>query len=89
LRLKCSGIAENAFVSMRRGGASRYIIAWFHLSKTKGILKELVHAVDVLGRARRGCVKTWLVNTSGFRYTQSAERQGVKCRRIDPPECLP
>ena len=40
---------ESTFVSIRRGGASRYIIAWFHLSKTKGILKELVHAVDVLG----------------------------------------
>ena len=33
LRRNASGIAENTLVSISRGGASRYIIAWFYLPR--------------------------------------------------------
>src|ERR1700682_5456519 len=50
LRRNASGIAENIFVSISRGGTSRYIIAWFHLMNDEGTINEHVRAVDVIPR---------------------------------------
>jgi hypothetical protein len=46
LRRNASGIAENTFVSMSRGGASRYIIREF-TREVRITIDEHVRAVDV------------------------------------------
>src|SRR6202035_1789903 len=48
LRRNASGSAENTLVSISRGGVSRYIIAWFHLSETRRhSINQHVDPVDV------------------------------------------
>jgi hypothetical protein len=47
-------------VSISRGGASRYIIAWVHLSKPGCTINEHIRAVDVVGcmNAQRRSIAT-------------------------------
>ena len=56
LRRNASGIAENTFVSMSRGGASRYIIAKV-TRRMRVTINEQVRAVDVVSR-RAACAKS-------------------------------